>query len=120
MTTKAHRIVTVTPSVCPKCGSTNRTKYVNVKTTHYRGVTPDGREYNRVVRKRTTCKDCGQQRIDRYLESDGAEGYAKRTPTSGNQAVSGVDSPDGKSKRTTEPARRNRKKAPSRRGKRNV
>lgn len=51
---------TVTPSTCPKCGSPAREKYLTSTTQEYLG--------ERIIRKRTKCSDCGQVRIDRFIE----------------------------------------------------
>lgn len=51
---------TVTPSICPKCGSENREKYFGSTIQEYLG--------ERITRKRTKCRECGQHRIDRFIE----------------------------------------------------
>jgi len=52
---------------CPKCDSTAREKYGNVKTGKYRGADPvTGKPYNEISWKRTKCKTCGQARNDKY------------------------------------------------------
>lgn len=59
------------PSRCRKCGSTNRTPYVgSPRVQQYAGVY-DGQPYQRIVRRRTSCQDCGQARCDISYESDG-------------------------------------------------
>lgn len=54
---------------CPKCHSTERTGYNNVKTRASSGTSPHGNPYNFVSRKRTHCRSCGQHRIDVYYEN---------------------------------------------------
>ncbi|HAH46841.1 hypothetical protein [Gimesia sp.] len=53
---------------CSKCKSSERTGYNNVKTRASSGIAPDGYPYNFVSRKRTSCRNCGQRRIDVYYE----------------------------------------------------
>lgn len=57
--------VDVVESRCPKCGSSDRTKYINVIKRDISGIGTDGEEYNRVVWRTTYCKKCGQRRVDR-------------------------------------------------------
>ena len=49
-------------SVCPKCGSTERTGYSRTK----KRPRPDG---SFTVWRRTKCTNCGQARIDRSVET---------------------------------------------------
>lgn len=63
-TEKADQVPFV-PTRCRRCDSTERTPYIGTPVvTNYEGVAPDGKKYNRVVRKRTRCKVCGQLRFD--------------------------------------------------------
>ena len=67
-TTDRPPVVTMTPSRCGKCGSTNRGPYFGrteqaVKTVH------DGVAYTHVVRRRVRCADCGQVRLERTPEN---------------------------------------------------
>lgn len=64
-------------SRCPKCDSTDREAYHNVKELPSRGKTADGRNYNLVVWRRTKCKNCGQMRIDRTFELQSAKKKSK-------------------------------------------
>ena len=64
--------VHVEASRCPTCGSTKRRDYYGITRQHYAGTTGDGKPYNVIVRRRTVCADCGQNRIDRTLEFDPA------------------------------------------------
>lgn len=51
----------VTPSRCPKCGSSRRGPYrKTVEKRFTAGTTPAG-----LILRRTHCLDCGQHRIDR-------------------------------------------------------
>lgn len=51
----------VSPSRCPKCQSSNRTPYRKTWEKRFgAGTTPAG-----IIYRRTSCADCGQQRIDR-------------------------------------------------------
>lgn len=62
-------IVELRKSSCPRCGSTEHTNYHNVRTPLLSsGITSDGREYNCIVWRRTSCKICGQSRIDKSYE----------------------------------------------------
>jgi hypothetical protein len=58
--------VTVTPSACPNCGSTERTGYAGTKARKLSGQLPDGRRYQTVVWKPTKCRGCNQNRVDVY------------------------------------------------------
>ena len=61
--------VDVIPPACRKCGSTDRTGYVNVRTIEISGETATGQPYTQMTLKRTMCKGCGQHRIDRVFEN---------------------------------------------------
>lgn len=66
--TAARDEVTVATSRCRRCGSTKRTPYVgSPRVQEYAGI-HDGREFTRIIRRRTTCVDCGQARLDRSYE----------------------------------------------------
>lgn len=69
---KGSQNVTTTVDVelsrCPCCGSTERSEYLDRLVQEYEGTTPAGDPYNRIVRRRTRCLSCGQQRIDRTFE----------------------------------------------------
>lgn len=60
-------VVDVQLSQCPRCESTRRSEYLDRHLQEYSGTTM-GRKYNRIVRRRTRCLDCGQLRIDRAFE----------------------------------------------------
>lgn len=62
-------IVDVSVSLCSKCKSTERTRYYSIKTMEYSGTTLQGNPYNFISWKRTTCKKCGQNRIDKFYEN---------------------------------------------------
>jgi len=57
----------VVPSRCPECGSTQRAGYLD-KVVQKMAGTADGKPFNRIVRRRTRCLDCGHPRIDRSFE----------------------------------------------------
>jgi len=57
--------VVVQPSKCKKCGSTNRSKYVDKRTLDLLGQLADGTIYTSVTWRRTKCLDCGQVRDDK-------------------------------------------------------
>lgn len=61
------------PSQCPACGSTNRGPYLGTANVQEYGGTHEGRPHTHIIRKRTTCADCGQTRIDRTFENRPAE-----------------------------------------------
>lgn len=48
---------------CPKCGSTKRTGYFGTVVNEYQGEF-NGRPFDRIVKRRTSCVDCGQHRVD--------------------------------------------------------
>lgn len=52
-------------SACPKCKSTERTKYHNSTSVDCAGVR-NGAPYTSIEYKRTSCVDCGQHRVDRF------------------------------------------------------
>lgn len=66
-------VVTVLPSACPKCKSTERTPYVNPVEYAYAGLTVDGRPFTHIVWRSTSCTACGQNRKDRCYENRPAE-----------------------------------------------
>lgn len=61
-------IAPATPGRCPRCGSTDREPYHDVRAMAYAG-TEDGNAYTHVVWRRTRCQSCGQRRTDRFLEN---------------------------------------------------
>jgi len=61
-------VVDVQASQCPGCASTRRSEYLDRHVQEYAGTTNAGKKYNRIVRRRTRCLDCGQLRIDRAFE----------------------------------------------------
>lgn len=54
---------------CPKCGSSSREPYYATITKAIAGVLADGRKYTHVVWRRTRCRDCSQQRVDKTFEN---------------------------------------------------
>jgi hypothetical protein len=58
----------LTLSRCPKCMSTDRTKYHNVREMPMLGKTAAGQPFNTIVWRRTKCTSCGQFRVDRSYE----------------------------------------------------
>ena len=63
-----YELVAAEPTRCPKCGSTERTPYRNPTEQAYAGV-DQGKPYTHIVRRYTSCKACGQFRIDRSHEN---------------------------------------------------
>jgi hypothetical protein len=53
-------------SLCPKCGSSRRSKYYGRRDLPASGVA-DGWPYRRIVLRRCRCLACSQVRIDREL-----------------------------------------------------
>ena len=53
---------------CPKCGSTDRTRYTTKNVQPYKHVHA-GHSYSHIIRRRTRCQGCGQHRIDRTREN---------------------------------------------------
>jgi hypothetical protein len=70
-------VVTVLPSACPKCQSTDRTPYVNPVEYPYAGVTADDRPYTHIVWRSTRCLGCGQNRKDRCYENRAEQSAAE-------------------------------------------
>lgn len=55
---------------CPACGSTERAPYSAAPHEQAsRGLTPDGEPFTHIIRRRTSCLNCGQCRIDRAYEN---------------------------------------------------
>ena len=57
--------VDVTPSRCPKCGSTRRSAYSGSPRIVTHAGVHEGKPFTHVVFRRTRCLDCGQCRVDR-------------------------------------------------------
>lgn len=75
---KDYDVVTVEPTRCLGCQSTEREAYFRTTVQPFAGVDPSGRPYTHVVRRYTRCAGCGQLRIDRSLENrTGGEGLAE-------------------------------------------
>jgi RNA polymerase subunit RPABC4/transcription elongation factor Spt4 len=66
--TKTKPVVETRLSRCPVCGSTARTDYVNRREQAFNGPAPDGRPCDVVVWRNTTCRNCGQLRVDKSYE----------------------------------------------------
>ena len=66
-------------SRCPKCGSTARCGYFNVRSISASGLDPDGHAYNQVTWRRTRCSVCGQSRDDKSFEMVAKDGKPKST-----------------------------------------
>lgn len=62
--TRTVSTATVQPSVClnPSCKSERRSKYFGIITQKYLGQS--------IIRKRCKCLDCGQIRVDRFIENE--------------------------------------------------
>lgn len=55
---------------CLKCGSTDRSEFYGVVTVPLpTSIDHDGNEYNTIKKKRTSCLNCGQYRIESYREN---------------------------------------------------
>ena len=65
MSRKQYVQVDVVVPQCPKCQSENRTAYHNVREMH--NVVIRGEHYAKMQLRRTTCTDCGQNRVERVL-----------------------------------------------------
>lgn len=64
---------------CAKCGSTRRAKYFNRRDLAIAGIHPQtGREFTKIVIRRTSCLDCGQHRDDRHFLFEPARRHAKK------------------------------------------
>jgi nitrate reductase cytochrome c-type subunit len=61
-------VVDVETSRCPNCQSTRRSEYLGARNVQEFEGLAEGRPYNRIVRRRCQCLDCGQTRIDRTFE----------------------------------------------------
>jgi len=67
--TKPDQVEAAPPTACRKCGSTDRDPYYGTITRHIYGIDRHtGQVYTHVVWRRTRCRGCGQQRIDRTRE----------------------------------------------------
>lgn len=62
------RIATAIATRCPQCSSTDREEYAYRRVELISGTAPDGKPFNRVVRRRTRCEGCGLARIDTIFE----------------------------------------------------
>jgi predicted Zn-ribbon and HTH transcriptional regulator len=67
---KKRELVEVEPSRCRKCGSTNRTSYLGNPQIQKISGFKDGREYNEIHKKRTSCQNCGQHRFDKIYHQN--------------------------------------------------
>lgn len=66
---EATPIVRTEATVCPKCGSTDRTPYRGITVRPQAGRMPgSGTPYNTIKQAYTTCRDCGQVRIDKVFQ----------------------------------------------------
>lgn len=69
-TRKRPEVAFATVTRCPKCDSTEREPYSGVITKELPGIDPQtGEAHTHVIWRRTTCRDCGQHRIDRHREN---------------------------------------------------
>lgn len=91
-------------SRCPKCGSTDREKYHNVRELFTNGLTAEGDRYNCVVWRRTRCANCCQVRVDRSFEM-------RKRQTSSMESDSGKTPQGGQSKKGQKPPRNEGKSA---------
>lgn len=74
---------------CPKCQSENRTPYHNVREMI--DVMIRGQHYSKMQLRRTTCTDCGQNRVERVLYQRKKKS-APRTPKVENKQPDTVKS----------------------------
>lgn len=56
-------------SRCRACGSTERKPYTQTREQEHGGVDREGRPYTHIIRRWTSCADCGQARIDTSYEN---------------------------------------------------
>lgn len=57
--------VKVEPSRCKQCGSTDRSRYYDSRSSpHYRKDPETGKETTHRVWRRCKCESCGQMRVD--------------------------------------------------------
>jgi hypothetical protein len=63
--TQVLPVVRTIPTLCPLCGSAERSGYCDCSAQDYDGETPDGFAFSRVETKRTQCLSCGQWRFDK-------------------------------------------------------
>ena len=72
---------------CPKCGSTSRTKYH--RTQELRNVRVSGVFYPKVIFRRTSCKRCKQNRVERVLyQEDNSAGRTEELDLEPEEQVS--------------------------------
>ena len=62
-------VVTVEPTRCRVCGSTDRDPYRATRRLPHSGFTPAGELYTTVVWRHTKCRHCGQARVDQTFEN---------------------------------------------------
>ncbi len=74
--------------VCPKCGSEERTKYHN--TRELSDVIIRGKSYGKIQIRRTSCKKCGQHRIERFFYEP-ENNSARRRSANRKEDNSGLD-----------------------------
>lgn len=60
---KPAEVNRVNPSICPSCGSCERTEYRGTREMEFKGV-ENGMHYDKVIWRYTTCRSCNQVRID--------------------------------------------------------
>ncbi len=54
---------------CPKCGSTDRGPYFNVRSMAMDGLDESGQPYTHITWRRCLCSTCGQARDDKTHEN---------------------------------------------------
>ncbi len=89
MSRKQYVQVDVVVPQCPKCQSENRTPYHNVREMI--DVMIRGQHYSKMQLRRTTCTDCGQNRVERVLYQRKKKS-APRTPKVENKQPDTVKS----------------------------
>lgn len=59
----------VIPTACPKCASTNRSRFTQTQTQQREGIMR-GQRYSRIVRRSCHCINCGQKPVEQHYEFD--------------------------------------------------
>ena len=64
---KNSPVVETNSTRCPKCGSSNRTKYLTTRRVVFRGF-HKGEPYNSVTFRACRCLECRQRRVDKSYD----------------------------------------------------
>lgn len=71
--TRTYQSADTTATRCPVCGSTDRLPYSKQDELQSHGRAPDGKPCTHIKLQWTSCKSCGQARIDRTFLNRSAD-----------------------------------------------